>query len=381
MCDTMKPWLKWILAALVLALVVAGALRALSARTAQKEALALQQEAQRVPAQIELSAGDLVPVRMADLPRVLAISGPVKAVNSAFVKARVAGELQDLKVREGDYVKVGEVIAKVDTTEYQARTRQAQQQAQAAKAQVDIAQRNFDNNQALVSKGFISSTALESSAATLAAAQASFSAAQAGADVALKALDDTVLRAPIAGVVSQRLVQPGERVAVDARVVEIVDLARLEVEASLSAADSFLVKVGQTARLTVEGSDKPVVAKVARINPSAVAGSRAVLIYLAIDSSTGLRQGFFAQGTLQTDVLRTLAVPLGAVRTDKPVPYVQLLIQGKVVHQEVTLGQRGEIDGVGWVAIQGVPENTTALAGTVGSLRNDTPVKLANGAK
>ncbi len=377
----MKPWLKWILAALVLALVVAGALRALSARTAQKEALALQQEAQRVPAQIELSAGDLVPVRMADLPRVLAISGPVKAVNSAFVKARVAGELQDLKVREGDYVKVGEVIAKVDTTEYQARTRQAQQQAQAAKAQVDIAQRNFDNNQALVSKGFISSTALESSAATLAAAQASFSAAQAGADVALKALDDTVLRAPIAGVVSQRLVQPGERVAVDARVVEIVDLARLEVEASLSAADSFLVKVGQTARLTVEGSDKPVVAKVARINPSAVAGSRAVLIYLAIDSSTGLRQGFFAQGTLQTDVLRTLAVPLGAVRTDKPVPYVQLLIQGKVVHQEVTLGQRGEIDGVGWVAIQGVPENTTALAGTVGSLRNDTPVKLANGAK
>lgn len=235
----------------MLALVVAGALRALSARTAQKEAPALQQEAQRVPAQIELSASDLVPVRMTDLPRVLAISGPVKAVISAFVKARVAGELQDLKVREGDYVKVGEVIAKVDTTEYQARTRQARQQAQAAKAQVDIAKRNFDNNQALVSKGFISSTALESSAATLAAAQSSFSAAQAGADVALKALDDTVLRAPIAGVVSQRLAQPGERVAVDARVVEIVDLARLEVEASLSAADSFLVKVGQGARLTV----------------------------------------------------------------------------------------------------------------------------------
>ncbi len=377
----MKPWLKWTLAALVLALVVAGALRALSARTAQKEALALQQEAQRVPAQIELSASDLVPVRMTDLARVLAISGPVKAVSSAFVKARVAGELQDLKVREGDYVKAGEVIAKVDTTEYQARTRQAQQQAQAAKSQVDIAKRNFDNNQALVSKGFISSTALESSAATLAAAQASFSAAQAGADVALKALDDTVLRAPIAGVVSQRLAQPGERVAIDARVVEIVDLARLEVEASLSAADSFLVKIGQAVRLTVEGSDKPVTAKLVRINPSAVAGSRAILIYLAINSSTGLRQGFFAQGTLHTDVLRTLAVPLGTVRTDKPVPYVQLLTQGKVTHQEVTLGQRGEVDGAAWVAIQGVPENTTVLAGTVGSLRNGTPVKLANGAK
>ena len=114
----MKRWLKWVLLGLVLALVVAGALRALSARNAQKEALTAQQEGQKTQAVVELQASDQFRVRMVDLPQVLAISGPLKAVNSAFVKARVAGELQGLTVREGDSVKAGDIIAKVDATEY-----------------------------------------------------------------------------------------------------------------------------------------------------------------------------------------------------------------------------------------------------------------------
>jgi RND family efflux transporter MFP subunit len=273
------------------------------------------------------------------------------------------------------------VIANVDTTEYKARVRQAQHQAQAARAQVDIAKRSFDNNQSLVSQGFISNTALESSAATLAAAQANFSAAQAGADVATKSLDDTVLRSPIAGIVSQRLAQPGERVALDARVVEIVDLGRLELDASVSAADSLQIKPGQMAKLGIDGSDKSLVAKVVRINPTAVAGSRAILVYLAVEPGSGLRQGFFAQGTLQTGVAHTLAVPLSSVRTDKPTPYVQMLEKGKVVHREVRVGQRGEIGDVAMVAVQGVPENATVLVGAVGNLREGTPVKLVGDAK
>jgi hypothetical protein len=69
------------------------------------------------------------------------------------------------------------------------------------------------------------------------------------------------------------------------------------------------------------------------------------------------------------------------VRNDKPVPYVQLLIQAKVAHQEVSVGQRGEIDGVTWVAVQGIPENASVLVGSVGSVRIGTPVKLTNGAR
>ena len=375
----MKRWLKWILLGLVLAIIVAGAMRALSARNVQRDALTAQQEGQKTQAVVELLSSDHFRVQMVDLPQVLAISGPLKAVNSAFVKARVAGELQGLTLREGDSVKAGDIIAKVDATEYQARVRQAVQQAQAAKAQVDIAKRTYDNNRSLVTQGFISSTALESAAATLAAAEANYSAAQAGADVAAKSLDDTVLRAPIDGLIAQRLAQPGERIAIDARVVEIVDIRRLELEASLNAGDSLMVRTGQTAKLTIEGADKPLTAKVARINPSAAVGSRAILVYLSVEPGAGLRQGLFAQGALNIGSTRTLAVPLSAVRTDKPAPYVQLLNQGQVVHQTVIVGARGELADQAMVGVLGVPEDATVLVGSVGSLRAGTLVKLTGG--
>ena len=371
----MKRWIKWTVIALVLGLVAAGAMRALSARKAQQDALAAQ-VGKPAQATVELLPGDLVQVRMVELAQSLALSGPVKAVNSAFVKARVPGELKGLVVREGDFVKTGDVIARIDATEYQARVKQAQQQAESARAQVDIAKRSSDNNRSLVDKGFISKTALDASMSTLAAAEANYRAALAGVDVAGKSLDDTVLRAPISGQIAQRLAQSGERIGVDARIVEIVDLSRLELEASLNAADSLQVQTGQTAQLSVEGASKVLSAKVVRINPSAVAGSRAVLVYLALEPSPGLRQGLFAQGSLQTGVTRTLAIPLTSVRTDKPDPYVQLVDKGQVIRQSVTLGVRGELDGRAMVAVQGVAEGATVLVGSVGSLRAGTPVKV-----
>ena len=375
----MKPWMKWTSAALGLAIVAGIGLRLAATNQAKKAALEGQQAALKVPVSLELSATDLIAARVVDLQRTLPVSGPIKAVSSALVKAKVAGELQGLTVREGDMVRAGQVIARVDTTEYQARTRQAQQQAESARAQVDIARRSFENNRKLVDQGFISQTALESSSAGLAAAEASYRAALAGVDVASKSLDDTLLRAPISGQVSQRLTQPGERVSIDARVLEIVDLSRLEVEASLAAADSLGVRPGQTARLSVEGSAQVLQARVARINPSAVAGSRSVLVYLSLEKTAGLRQGLFAQGGLAVGEARALALPLSAVRTDKPQPYVQWVQEGRVAHQTVELGERGDVNGVAMVAVKGIAEGTPVLAGSVGALRAGTAVKTLAG--
>ena len=375
----MKSWLKWFILVLVLALLAAGALRLISTRQAQKAELAAQQLAAQVPAVLELAAADVLRVQTLELVQSLAIAGPLRASNSAFVKARVAGELQGLVLREGDRVSAGQVVARIDATESQARVRQAQQQAEAARAQVDIARRSFDNNRSLVDQGFISKTALDTSAASLAAAEASFRAAQAGADLANKSLEDTVLRAPMAGVVAQRLAQPGERLAVDTRILEIVDLSRLELEASLSPADSLLVQPGQEAVLSIEGASQTLSAKVLRVNPSAVAGSRAVLAYLAVQSNPGLRQGLFAQGRLSIGKLQVLAIPLAAVRTDKPLPYVLLIQDGAVVHQTVELGARGEQADQTMVGIKGLPERAVILSGTLGSQRAGTRVKLPLG--
>ena len=369
----MSRWLKTALVLLTLIAVVALGWRGYAARQATRQA----QSAPVKDPVIELSAIDLATAHVVELTSGLPISGALKAVNSAIVKARVPGELQGLTVREGDRVEAGQVIARVEATEYADRVRQAQEQADAAKAQVEIAQRQVDNNAALVRQGFISKTAADNSLASLNTAQANHRAAQAGIDVLRKSLADTVLRAPISGQVSQRLAQPGERVAPEARIVEIVDLSRLELEASISPADSVAVRVGQQALLRIEGAAQPVPATVARVNPSAQAGSRSVLIYLTVAAQPGLRQGLFAQGQLATETQRALAVPLNAVRTDKPLPYVQVVEGDRIAHRTVQTGVRGEVDGELWVAVQGVADGARLLRGAAGVLREGTQVKLA----
>ena len=370
----MKRQIKWVLVGLVVTLLAIAVLRALGARKAQQAALT-EQTARATQTVIELAASDLLPLQMQELTRGLPVSGTLKAANTAYVKARVPGELQGLSVREGDAVQAGQVIARIDPAEYEARLRQAQLQADAAKAQIDIAQRQYDNNKALVDRGFISTTALDTSLSNLNAARANHAAALAAADVARKSMADTTLKAPMSGFVSQRLAQPGERVALDARIVEIVDLSRMEIEAALSAADTASVRVGQQALLQVEGHAQPVPARVARINPSTQAGSRSVLVYLQLKSVPGLRQGLFVQGTLGTEKLKTLAVPLQAVRSDKPQPYIQVVENQQVRHVSVTLGARGQAGGQDMVAISGLPAGSLVLASTVGPLQEGTAVR------
>ena len=326
---------------------------------------------------IELAASDVFTVQSMELSQGVPISGSLKAVNSAVVKARVAGELQGLTLREGDAVKAGQIVARVESSEYAARVRQSQETADAAKAQIDIAQRSFDNNKALVDQGFISKTALDTSLASLQSAQANHKAALAGLDVAKKSVLDTVLTAPIGGIVSQRLAQSGERVGIDARVIEIVDLSRLELEAPLAASDSVQLRIGQTARLKVEGRPEDIAATVSRINPSASSSSRSVLVYLSVAQLPGLRQGLFAQGTLDTINLTTLAVPLSAVRTDKPQPYVQLIQNGRIVHQTVQMGERGEAQGQTMIAMKNIASGAQLTRASAGNLRENTAVKMA----
>ena len=374
----MRAWLKWGVTALVVAALAWGVTRTLGQRTAQ-QAVAAERVAQRAQAPIELGAADTVQLASSMLEQGLPISGSLRAANSAIVKARVAGEVQALSLREGDPVQEGQIVARIDPTDAQARLRQAQQQAESAKAQIDIARKTFDNNSALVAQGFISRSALDTSVSSLAAAEANFRAAQAGVELAAKSLEDTVLRAPIGGQIAQRLAQNGERVAVDVRVLEIVDLRRIELEASMSAADSLQLRLGQVAQLQIEGASAPVNGRLVRINPSVVAGSRSVLAYLALDNAQGLRQGLFAQGTLRTGSVQALLAPLSAVRTDKPSPYVQLVRDSKVLHQSVELGLRGESQGQPVVELKGLQAGERLIIGAVGVLPEGSAVRLATG--
>jgi RND family efflux transporter MFP subunit len=369
----MKRHLKWILPLLAVLLVGVGVLRALDKRRTEQAAAAPARETLA----LDLAPADVVVAKTVALARTLEVSGGLKAVNTALVKAKVAAELRVLSVREGDRVKAGQVIGQLDTSELDWRLRQAEQQASSARAQLDIARRTLENNRALVAQGFISPTGLETSVNNEAAARANHEAALAAMELARKARADGTLVAPIAGLVSQRLAQPGERVPVDARIVEIVDLSRVELEAAVAPEDVVQLAVGQAARLQVDGLPEPVAARVARISPSAQTGSRSVLVYLAVDSHPALRQGLFARGRVEVAQTEALAVPLAAVRTDLSQPYVLQVQDGKAVLKTVSLGARGEVKGQPWVAITaGLADGATVLTGTAGAVRDGTPVRL-----
>jgi hypothetical protein len=139
------------------------------------------------------------------------------------------------------------------------------------------------------------------------------------------------------------------------------------------------------AKMTIEGLDELVTAKVLRISPSAQMGSRSVLVYLGIAGEEGLRQGLFAQGSLETKSVRALAVPLASVRTDKPQAYVQVIDGEQVQHITVQTGTRTEQTlnnlTLTWVAVQGVNEGTQVLTASAGAVRVGTQVKIAPGVR
>jgi RND family efflux transporter MFP subunit len=382
---------RWIVALVMLLVLGAFLARSLALRkagsgdkpsTAAAAASAAAATAAAQPA-VELAATDIGRAERAELTQTLAVSGSLKAVQSAFVKARVAAELKTLTVREGDRVGAGQLIGQLDTTEYDWRLRQAEDQAASAAAQLEIAEKTLANNKALVDQGFISRNALDTSVSNAAAARAALQAARAAAEIARKAVRDGEVRAPIGGLVAQRLVQPGERVSVDTRLVEIVDLSRIELEAAVAPEDVTGVRVGQAARVTIDGLAEPVPAKVVRINPSASAGTRAVMTYLLLDSHPALRQGLFGRAAVELERTSALVVPASAVRFDQAQPYVMAVQQGIAVERPVALGRRGDArfdatlsPEAAVEAASGLEPGALVLRGTVGNLRAGTRLAL-----
>ena len=195
----MKRWIKWAVVLLVVLALVGFVVRAVG----------LRKQAAAVPAAtalaVELGSADTFIARSRELTRTLPVSGGLKAATSAVVKAKIASEIKSLSVREGDTVKAGQVIGQLDTTEFAWRLKQVEQTALSARTQLDIAKRALENNRALVAQGFISPTGLETSVSTKAGAQANYQSAMAAVELARKAQADSVLVAPIGGVVSQRM--------------------------------------------------------------------------------------------------------------------------------------------------------------------------------
>lgn len=323
------------------------------------------------PAPMRLAAGDWVEASVQGLVEELEFGGPVEAVRRATVKARLAAELLRLDVREGEPVRAGQVLGQLDDRDARLRLRQAEEQAAQAQAQLDIAARNLANNQALVDQGFISRHALDTSRSNREAAQATLLAARAAADLARRQVADAVLRAPLDGEVQERLAEPGERLAVDARILEIVDRSRLELAAALPPQAVPGLQAGAPAEVRLDGLERPLAARLLRLNPGADPTTRAVTAYLGLPADPALRPGLYARGRLRLARHEVLALPRDAVRQDRHPPYALAVdAAGQVQARTLVLGRQGRReggDGQPWVEIlEGLRAGETVLAGRVG---------------
>jgi membrane fusion protein (multidrug efflux system) len=328
---------------------------------------------------LEFLPSDITQVKPHDLKQTLSLSGSLRALNQAAVKSRVAGEVVEVLVREGETVKAGQVVAKMDTREYQARFEQANGALQAARGQLDIATKARDNNKVLLGRGFISQNAFDNAASQFQIARANVESAQAALDLTRKTLNDTIVRAPIAGVVSSRTVQPGERVPIDSRLLDVVDLTTMEMETGVPAGDIVNVSLGQEVVTRVEGVAAPVVGKVVRINPSTQSGSRSVLIYVRIENPDArLKVGMFGEAQLTLQKKNgVLTVPQSAVQSTNGKAGVYAIENGVLTQRPVKLGMKGlDDDGSAVEVLEGLTEGMQIVRTNLGNMATGTRVRL-----
>lgn len=337
----------------------------------------------QAPAALEFLPSDVAQAKLHDLRQTLPLSGSLRAVNQAAVKAKVAGEVREVLVREGESVSVGQVLVKMDSSEYQARLDQTKGAMQAARGQLDIATKTRDNNKALLAKGFISQNAFDNAASQYGIALANVESAKGALDVTQKSLSDTVIRAPIAGLISNRTIQPGEKVSADNHLLDVVDLRQMELEAAVPTADIMHVALGQEVQVKVEGLSSPLIGKVARINPATQAGSRSILAYIQIDNPQGmLRVGMFGDARLTlAKKAGVLTVPQSAIQDNAGSPFVYAIEDGRLVQKSVTLGIKGDDGETGAVEIiSGLESGAQIVRSNLGNLRSGTQVRYAKAA-
>ncbi|MDR6445068.1 RND family efflux transporter MFP subunit [Paraburkholderia terricola] len=337
---------------------------------------------------VEFAPDDLTTVSRRTLSETLPLTGSLRAVTQAAVKSKVAGSALDVLVREGDAVKTGQILAKIDARDYVARAEQSRGQMAAMAGQLDIARQTLDNNRVLVEKGFISKNAFDTAQSQYEIARANLDAARAALASSNLSLADTVVHSPLDGQIATRSVEPGEKVAVDTKLFDVVDLRTLELEAPVPVGEIGRVRIGQPVRIAFDGIETPVQGAITRINPAAQTGSRSIMVYVQVANPSGtLRVGMFGTGTIAVGSRpNALVVPVTAVRTDGARRSVYALIDGKLVEQTVRTGVSGvsnDGEGATWTEIVGGPlaVGQQIVKNNLGSLRIGSTVRVVQPAK
>lgn len=335
-----QPSRRTVLFLIVAALVAAGVVHGMKKRAAASAPAASV-------AALELSAADLAEARIEPLARTLRLSGYLQPLSESVLTAAVEGRIDAVFVRPGEKVRAGQELARMDSRDLAARVAEAQANLAANKAQLDLAAKTQTRNEELKAKNFISSNSLDTSKSNLEAQKEATRAGEARLALARQALEKSVVRAPLSGIVAERAVQPGQHVGLNARLFSVVDLGELEFAATVPVSQVGAIRIGQTVQLNAEGSEAEATGRVERIAPTADTATRMIPVYIRVKNPDGtLKGGMSVQGEVRlAEQPQTLTLPREALRVAGTKTTVLIAANGKAEERNVDTGIVDEASG------------------------------------
>ena len=328
---------------------------------------------------IELASVEVERVRRQDLASDVRVSGSLEPSRRTALNAKVSGTVEAVVKDVGDAVEAGEVVLRFETATLQSVLDARVATLEASQAQLRLAESTLDRSQRLGQAGFASQAARLEAEAGVLNIRAQVRALEAEVNDARRALDDAAVRAPFAGIIAERSVQPGQTVPLNAELMSVVDLSDMEIDAGVPTSRIAALSVGQAATFAVEGfPDRSFPATVRRISPTAVAGSRAVRVFLKVANDDGLlRGGMFATGRVTVRAYPdVIALPSSAIRRDDGGTFVLKTLNDRVVRQDVGTGRNWPDRGLVEIA-SGLREGDVVVTAPLPDLKPDTAVRLA----
>jgi membrane fusion protein (multidrug efflux system) len=267
------------------------------------------------------------------------VSGELRPQREATVRAELGGAMLQVTVEEGQSVRRGQLLGRIETRTLEAARQSAASAVRSAENAMAVAQREAERSEKLVAAGALAARDLEVARNTVASSEALVADARSRLASAERELADAVINAPISGIVSRKAVNTGDVVSVGTELFTIIDPSSLRLEASVPSDDLRLLQRGAMVDFRVRGYDQPLEGEIERIAPEADATTRQVPIFVAVPNTGGrLVAGLFAEGRVVSESAEGLVVPINAVNTTGAKPWVLRVTDGRTERVEVTLG-------------------------------------------
>jgi RND family efflux transporter MFP subunit len=259
------------------------------------------------------------------------LTGTLQPERMAQIRAELSGAMVSVATERGQRVGRGETLGRIDDATMQDNFISARSGVTTAEQAAAVARRNVERSEALLHAGAISESALEDARLQFQTAESQLADARARLVQAQTQLDKTTVRAPFAGIVSDRQINAGDIVQPGSALFTVVDPSSMRLEGAVPASELERVRVGANVEFTAAGyADRTFTGKVVRVNPTTDPATGQIPVIASIPNSGGdLVGGLYAEGLVATESRVGLIVPLSAVEIAQERAEVLRLRQGK----------------------------------------------------